>query len=101
MPVDANILTVPGQGGAPSLAPPAEVVPALSTAEEAPLYAASRKIYPQSVKGRFRTLKWVVLYATLGIYYGLPFVRWDRGLNAPSHAVLVDLQHSRFYFFFI
>jgi cytochrome c oxidase accessory protein FixG len=92
MPVGANILTAPGQGGAPSLVPPAE---------EAPLYAASRKIYPQSVKGRFRTIKWVVLYVTLGIYYGLPFVRWDRGLNAPSQAVLVDMEHSRFYFFFI
>jgi polyferredoxin len=27
---------------------------------------------------------------TLGIYYLLPFVRWDRGPDAPSQAVLVD-----------
>ena len=37
----------------------------------------------------------------LGLYYFLPFVRWDRGPNEPHQAVLVDLAHSRFYFFFI
>jgi cytochrome c oxidase accessory protein FixG len=76
---------------------------ALSAAsdDETPLYAAARAIYPQSVKGRFRTIKWVVLVITLGIYYGLPFIRWDRGPGAPSQAVLLDLANTRFYFFFI
>ena len=41
------------------------------------------------------------LYITLGIYYGLPFVRWDRGPNAPDQAVLIDFPNRRFYFFFI
>ena len=49
--------------------------------DEGPLYVARRKIYPQRVKGTFRTVKWIVLCITLGIYYGLPFVRWDRGTN--------------------
>jgi cytochrome c oxidase accessory protein FixG len=66
-----------------------------------PLYAARRKIYPQNVKGTYRTIKWAVLFITLGIYYGLPFVRWDRGPNAPDQAVLIDFAGSRFYFFFI
>ncbi len=66
-----------------------------------PLYAARRKIYPQSVHGRYRRVKWIVLLITLGIYYGLPFVRWDRGPNAPDQAVLIDLPARRFYFFFI
>ena len=35
------------------------------------------------------------------IYYLLPFVRWDRGPDAPGQAVLVDFPHRRFYFFFI
>ena len=69
--------------------------------EPEPLYVSRRKIYPQSVQGAFRRVKWLVLLVTLGIYYGLPFVRWDRGPNAPSQAVLVDFQGSRFYFFFI
>jgi cytochrome c oxidase accessory protein FixG len=69
--------------------------------DETPLYAARRKIYPQSVHGTFRRIKWAVLFVTLGIYYLLPFVRWDRGPNAPSQAVLIDLPGRRFYFFFI
>jgi hypothetical protein len=37
-----------------------------------------------------------VLAVRLGIYYLLPFVRWHRGPNAPSLAVLVDFEHGRF-----
>ena len=66
-----------------------------------PLYAPRRKIYPQGVHGTFRNIKWAVLLVTLGIYYLLPFVRWDRGPNAPHQAVLIDFPSSRFYFFFI
>ncbi|MBB4042219.1 cytochrome c oxidase accessory protein FixG [Microvirga flocculans] len=72
-----------------------------ASADEAPLYVPRKQIYPQAVKGRFRTIKWVVLAITLGIYYFLPFIRWDRGPNAPDQAILVDLPHRRFYFFFI
>ncbi len=68
---------------------------------EVPLYEPRRKIYPQSVRGKFRTIRWAVLLVTLGIYYLLPFVRWDRGPNAPSQAVLIDFPNRRFYFFFI
>ena len=52
--------------------------------DDIPLYAPRRKIYPQSVHGTFRRIKWAVLIVTLGIYYLLPFVRWDRGPNAPA-----------------
>ncbi len=69
---------------------------------EPPLYAARRKIYPQSVKGTFRRIKWSsLLIVTLAIYYFLPFVRWNRGPNAPDQAVLIDFPGRRFYFFFI
>ena len=51
--------------------------------------------------GTFRRIKWAVLVVTLGIYYLLPFVRWDRGPNAPDQAVLIDFPNRRFYFFFI
>lgn len=66
-----------------------------------PLYASSKKVYAQNVTGTFRRLKWTLLWLCLGLYYLLPFVRWDRGPNAPHQAVLIDLEHSRFYFFFI
>ncbi|MCW2306467.1 cytochrome c oxidase accessory protein CcoG [Rhodobium gokarnense] len=68
---------------------------------QSPLYAAAKKVYPQAVKGTFRNIRWAVLIITLGIYYLLPFVRWDRGPNAPDQAVLVDLPGRRFYFFWI
>jgi cytochrome c oxidase accessory protein FixG len=73
----------------------------VESAEDQPLYQARRKIYPQRVHGTFRRIKWALLCFTLGVYYGLPFVRWDRGPHAPSQAVLVDLPNRRFYFFFI
>src|SRR5271163_1656331 len=69
--------------------------------DDEPLYVARTKIYPQLVEGTFRRVKWTVLIVTLGIYYLLPFVRWDRGPNAPSQAVLIDFPNRRFYFFFI
>ncbi len=72
-----------------------------SDADDAPLYAPRRKIHPQAVQGRFRRIKWTVLAITLGIYYLLPFVRWDRGPNAPDQAVLIDFPNRRFYFFFV
>jgi cytochrome c oxidase accessory protein FixG len=68
---------------------------------DGPLYAASRKVYPQKVSGPYRRLKWGLLTVCLGIYYFLPFLRWNRGANLPDQAVLVDLANRRFYFFFI
>lgn len=67
--------------------------------DDIPLYAPSKKVYPQSVSGFYRRIKWAVLFVCLGIYYILPFVRWDRGPNLPDQAVLVDLANRRFYFF--
>jgi cytochrome c oxidase accessory protein FixG len=69
--------------------------------DPAPLYAARRAIYPQTVSGTFRNVKWGLLIACLGVYYLLPFARWDRGPDAPSQAVLIDFPNRRFYFFFI
>jgi cytochrome c oxidase accessory protein FixG len=38
---------------------------------------------------------------TLGIYYLIPWIRWDRGPALPDQAVLVDLANRRFFFFWI
>jgi cytochrome c oxidase accessory protein FixG len=69
--------------------------------DDGPLYVARKKDYPRSVSGTFRRIKWALMLVCLGIYYLLPFVRWNRGLGAPNQAVLIDLPNSRFYFFFI
>ncbi|MGL4242134.1 MAG: cytochrome c oxidase accessory protein CcoG [Beijerinckiaceae bacterium] len=68
---------------------------------DGPLYAPSKKVYPQSVKGRFRNIKTGLLVFCLAVYYLLPFVRWSRGPNLPDQAVLVDFERRRLYFFFI
>jgi len=69
--------------------------------DDAPLYAAQKKVYPQRVSGTFRRIKWGLMAFCLGVYYLLPFVRWNRGLGAPDQAVLIDFPNRRFYFFFI
>ncbi|MCL2716601.1 MAG: cytochrome c oxidase accessory protein CcoG [Alphaproteobacteria bacterium] len=68
---------------------------------EGPLYEKREKVYPQSVEGPVRRIKWALVAFTLAVFYLLPFVRWDRGLGLPTQAVLADLPHRRFYFFFI
>jgi len=65
------------------------------------LYVAREPIFPRRVSGRFRTLKWILMIITLGIYYIVPWIRWDRGPNLPDQAVLIDLANRRFYFFWI
>jgi len=65
------------------------------------LYAAREPVFPRRVTGRFRTLKWIIMAVTLGIYYLAPWIRWDRGPNLPDQAILVDLAGRRFFFFWI
>lgn len=69
--------------------------------EKRSLYQKRIKIYPKLAKGAFRRWKWVIMAVTLGIYYLTPWIRWDRGPNAPDQAVLIDFPARRFYFFFI
>ncbi|MGB3845903.1 cytochrome c oxidase accessory protein CcoG [Sphingopyxis sp. YF1] len=63
------------------------------------LYEARKGVYPKAVNGPFRRFKWVIMAVTLAIYYGTPWIRWDRGPYAPDQAVLVDLANRRFYMF--
>ena len=65
------------------------------------LFQAREKIYPVSVKGKYRTLKWCVMTVLLAIYYITPWLRWDRGPLAPDQAILIDMPGRRAYFFFI
>ncbi|TAL01406.1 MAG: cytochrome c oxidase accessory protein CcoG [Rhodospirillaceae bacterium] len=65
------------------------------------LFKAREKIHPKRVNGTFRRVKWAVMALTLSVYYITPWLRWDRGLNAPNQAVLIDFPARRFYFFFI
>jgi cytochrome c oxidase accessory protein FixG len=79
----------------------AETIEEVYTEVEAPLYADRVKVYPQRVRGFFRRFKWATLIVLLGVYYLTPWLRWDRGANAPDQAVLVDMPGRRIYFFWI
>ncbi|WP_406869951.1 cytochrome c oxidase accessory protein CcoG [Thioclava sp. 'Guangxiensis'] len=66
-----------------------------------PLYTSREPVFPRHVRGRFRQLKWGLMAVMLGVYYLLPWIRWDRGPALPDQAVLVDLANRRFFFFMI
>lgn len=66
-------------------------------AGSASLYASRVRVYPMAVHGPMRRIKWAVLSACLGIYYVLPWIRWDRGPGRPDQALLLDLWNERFY----
>lgn len=65
----------------------------------AQLFEKAAKIYPRRVAGLFRNLKWAAMIALLGIYYGAPWLRYDRGPHVPDQAILIDLNGQRGYFF--
>ncbi|ATG47967.1 cytochrome c oxidase accessory protein CcoG [Celeribacter ethanolicus] len=65
------------------------------------LYSSREPIFPRRVKGKFRSLKWVLMIVMLGIYYLSPWIRWDRGPELPDQAILIDLANRRFFFFWI
>ena len=70
-------------------------------AMEESFYQEHIKVYPAAVSGTYRRIKWAILAVWLGLYYLVPFLRWDRGPDMPNQAVLVDMPGRRLYFFFI
>jgi cytochrome c oxidase accessory protein FixG len=56
------------------------------------LYEVHQKIYPRAVSGWFMTWRWLLVWATQLVFYGLPWLRWD------SHPLLLfDLEARKFY----
>ena len=70
----------------------------MSDAGTESLYQARIPIYPRSVKGRFRNLKWGILGLAYGVYFLLPWLRWERNVG-PDQAVLFDIAARKFYLF--
>ena len=58
------------------------------------LYASREKIYPRSVSGVFSNWRWVTVWITQLVFYGLPWLQWNA-----RQAVLFDLEARRFYIF--
>lgn len=70
----------------------------ISVSEATGGYAERRKIYSKLAHGKFRKVKWAVMIVTLGIYYLLPWLRWNRGPNLPDQAFLLDFANQRLFF---
>ena len=72
------------------------------TAPEAPatqsLYEAHQKVYPRSVDGRFARWRWVFVWLTQLVFYGMPWLNWATEQGG-RQAVLFDLAARRFYLF--
>ncbi len=95
-PVSKFIREEPSSEAAPGVA--RIDVDAVSSKERRSYYASRQTIYPKRAHGTFRTIKWVVMAVTLGIYYLLPWIRWERGPGLPDQAFLLDFAHQRLFF---
>ncbi len=94
----------PGGGIMPATGPGAAATRPMPPARPVPTYRPrgskpAERVVPQSVAGRWRSIKWRLLLACLAVYYALPFLRWDRGEGQPDQAILFDLAHARFHLF--
>ena len=58
------------------------------------LYQKQHKIYSRAVSGTFATWRWLLVWATQLLFYGLPWLTWN-----DRQAVLLDLASRRFYIF--
>ena len=58
------------------------------------MYQKQATIYPRAVKGWFATWRWVFVWLTQLLFYGLPWLQWGG-----RQAVLFDLEAQRFYIF--
>ena len=56
-------------------------------------------IYPQSIKGKFRTIKNIISLLLLIVYFFSSFIRWPRFQGQPTQAFYIDLKEGMVYFF--
>lgn len=58
------------------------------------LYSAREAIHPKSIHGRFEQIRTMTIWATMGLYLLLPWLRWEG-----RQAVLFDLPARQFHIF--
>lgn len=67
---------------------------ATPAAQEQSLYKSRKKIHPRSVTGLFANWRWIFVWLTQALYYGLPWLQWN-----DRQAVLFDLVNRKFFIF--
>ena len=78
---------------------PADITMRQPAKGEVPFYREAGQAVPRAVKGLFRNLKWAAMAVLLAWWHLGPFLRWDRGPDAPGQAILIDMAGRRAYFF--
>ena len=58
------------------------------------LYQKQPRIYPRSIQGWYQNWRWIMVWVTQCVFYGLPWLPWHG-----RQAVLFDLDTRRFYIF--
>lgn len=80
--------------------PPSRVIPIQAVPAEPQdlgfmgAYEKQVRIYPRSVKGWFANWRWIMVWVTQIVFYGLPWVQWNG-----RQAMLFDLNERRFFIF--
>ncbi|MBL8473612.1 MAG: cytochrome c oxidase accessory protein CcoG [Rhodocyclaceae bacterium] len=75
-------------------APKVIPIEAQDAAVEVSLYEVRKKIYPRAVTGIFATWRWILVWATQLVFYGLCWLPWNG-----RQAVLFHLVERKFYIF--
>lgn len=57
-------------------------------------YEKHKKVYVRSVKGWWNTWRWVLVWLTQIVFYGMPWLQWN-----DRQAVLFHLVERKFYLF--
>jgi cytochrome c oxidase accessory protein FixG len=76
---------------------PRKVIPIVSDTSQdgfVSLYEAQKKIYPRSISGFFTNWRWITLWITQLVFYGMPWLEWGN-----RQALLLDISTHRFYIF--
>ncbi|NLR74122.1 cytochrome c oxidase accessory protein CcoG [Leeia aquatica] len=73
---------------------PIKTQPAPPLDDQDELYEVRKKIHPRAISGLFATWRWIAVWVTQLVFYGLPWLSWE---GRP--AVLFDLDARKFYIF--
>lgn len=74
-----------------------KIIPIISESSEDEsvfLYEAQQKIYPRSIKGKFTNFRWLAVWITQIIFYGMPWL-----IYGDRQALLLDISAHRFFIF--
>lgn len=70
------------------------IKPVSTPPQHGSLFEAHKKVHARSVEGLFANWRWVMVWVTQIVFYGLPWLPWNG-----RQAMLFDLNSRRFYIF--